>query len=162
MASAQDTLKKLQAKVIKTIETLEASEFFEKIPDVIRTRTREGHGITYDGGKITTLPKLKESTIDRRLSLDNAGKLSNKTAPFFSNLTERGILLDSLMFKKVGKTYTISFDERRKRNGVKPSEIKDFLEEKGFVFFGLAATERAQLEANVAKKLEKEIKKIFR
>lgn len=160
--AAKETLKQLQARVIRTIENLEASEFFEKIPDVIRERTRNGYGITKNGGEMTTLPKLKESTISRRVSLDNQGRLSNKTAPFFSNLTESGQMLDDLKFIKVKKTYTIGWDERRKRNGLSPTELKDELEKKGFKFFGLTADERKTLEEQVFKKIEKEIKKIFR
>lgn len=159
--NAAEKLKQLQDKVIKTIENLEASEFFEKIPDVIRDRTRNGYGITKDGGKIKLLPKLKPSTILRRERLDRNGQLSSETAPFFSNITETGTTLDALKFKKVGKKYVIDFDNRRKRNGKSPTEIKDALEKIGFVFFGLAAEEREQLEQNLAKKINKEIKKIF-
>lgn len=160
--SASETLKQLQAKVIKTIENLEASEFFEKIPDVIRDRTRDGYGITSDGGKQKNLPSLAESTIARREYLDRKGRLSPETAPFFSNFTESGKTLDALMFKKVGKKYVIGFDGRRSRNGKKPSEIKDFGEEKGFKWFGLTANEREELEQNVARKIEKEVAKIFK
>lgn len=159
---AGERLKQLQNKVIKTIENLEASEFFEKIPDVIRERTRNGYGITRENGNIVSLPELKESTIKRRERLDRDGRLSPETTPFFSNLTESGKMLDSLMFKKIGKKYTIGFDDRRTRNGKKPSEIKDFVEEKGFKFFGLAREERDQLESDIAKKMNKEIAKIFK
>lgn len=160
--TASEKLKQLQQKVIKTIENLEASEFFEKIPDVIRDRTRNGFGITKENGTITQLPGLKESTISRRVTMDKQGRLSPHTAPFFSNVTAEGVMLDSLIFKKVNKKYVIGFDNRRKRNGKSPEFIKDKLEGIGFKFFGLAKSERAELEKNVAKKMEKEIAKIFK
>lgn len=160
--SASESLKALQKKVIKAIEDAEVSEFFEKIPDVIRSRTRNGYGVN-SSGNIVLLPPLAESTIDRRRSLENNGRLSGETTPFFSNLTESGNLLDAMRMKRTGKLkYEIAFDNRKKKNGLTPEQIKDYLEEKGFVFFKLANSERKKLEDNVAKKMQKEIEKIFR
>lgn len=161
--SAAATLKQLQNKLDATIKNIEATEFIANVPEVIRERTRNGYGITRDDGKIVSLPALKESTINHRIRMDDRGELSRETTPFFSNLTAEGILLDSMRSRKIGANkYEVAFDNRRKRNGKSPEQIKDYLEEKGFVFFGLAKQEREQLNEKVAAKLEKEIAKIFK
>jgi hypothetical protein len=158
MPNPSDQLKEMKNKIIKIIENVEASEFFEKIPDVIRERTRNGYGVF--NGKLKLLPALKESTISRRTSMANNGELSSETTPWLSNLTMRGIMLDSLKFKKVGKKYTIGFDNRRSKNGVSPEQVKNYVEEKGFKFFALADVERDELQKNVGRKIEKEVAKL--
>jgi hypothetical protein len=160
--NAEQKLQQLRKELSNAIDRFEASEFFEKMPDVIRERTRNGYGITGDNGKIVSLPDLAESTIMRREYLERKGELSNETTPFLSNFTESGTTLDALKFKKEGKKYVLSFDNRRKRKGKTPEQIKNYGEEKGFKFFGLAKSEREQLMKNVSEKLEKAVKKIFR
>lgn len=160
----KDVLKKKQQQVIDAISQLEVSEFFQKIPDIIRDRTRAGAGLTTtDGsGKTKTLKALKQSTMIKREYLERTGQLSDETAPPISNLTESGALLDSIKFMKRGKKYVIDFDRRFKSNsGKSPDQYVDFVEEDR-PFFGLSKDEREELERNIAKKIELEIKKIFR
>jgi phage gpG-like protein len=160
----KDLLAKQQQQVIDTISNLEVSEFFRKIPDVIRDRTRAGFGLTsLDGeGETKSLKALKESTMIKREYLERKGQLSDETAPPVSNLTESGALLDSIKFMKRGKRYIIDFDRRFKSNsGKSPDQYVDFVQDER-PFFGLSSDERQQLEDDLAKKMEEEIKKIFR
>ena len=159
-----EQIRRLKQKINDVIKNAECSEFFKPIPDMLRARVRAGFGITAKDskGKLTQLDDLAESTIIHRERLERRGLLSSETAPMISNQTESGNMLDSIIFKKNGNKYEIGFDNRRKKNGVSPEQIKDYNEDNGRLWFGLTADERDKLQKNVGKKIEKEIGKLNR
>lgn len=160
--SPQKKLKRLRDELIKSVDAIEVDEFFEPLPDIIRDRTRQGFGITQDGGAKKNLKKLAKSTVVGRELKDRKGKLSKDTAPPVSNLTETGQMLDSIVLKKIKNTkFEVVFEEKRD-DGKQNSDLVKYNADKGRTFFGLSKSERRTLERNVTKKVNELFKKIFK
>lgn len=60
------------------------------------TRTRSGKSVKSDGAQEESLKKLSGSYIKQRESLNKKGKLSTKTSPRKSNLTQTGKMLNDI------------------------------------------------------------------
>lgn len=159
---ASDQLKKTRDKVLKAIEDIEFDEFFEPMPDIIRSRTLDGYGITQDGGSKKNLKKLAKSTIIRREYLDRQGLLSDNTTPVTSNLTQSGQMLDSIHLEKVNsRKYRVELEDDRD-DGESNNQIRKYNEQKGRTFFGLTKSDRRTLERNVQKKLAVLMRNLFK
>lgn len=68
----------------------------KEITKEIVQRTRQGKSVTKDGGPEVSLKPLSKDYVEQRRSLQKKGKLSNKTSPGTSNLTQTGKMLDGI------------------------------------------------------------------
>lgn len=116
----------------------------------VRTRTRVGKGVDSHGKSATPLPKLKDTTVDRRKRDQKAGNLSGPGArPARSSLTRTGEMLEALTPKWAeGKAEVVIVGGEQNR---KAREVQDL----GFTFMNLS---RGEIEG-LAKIIQAEVRK---
>jgi hypothetical protein len=129
-------------------------EVVKLVPEQIRIRTQLGKDLK--GGKIK---RLAASTVAyRRRYSDN---LDSNTSPGRSNLTATGQLLRAIEAKADKNKIVISLKNKRSRDlsgassKVSNSEVKDFQEDKGRFFFGLAEFEKNFILREILKVLKR-------
>lgn len=101
------------------IEKTVNSQLSEKLGtlaiEMIKTRTRLGSGVPELGKAQQKLAPLADTTKVKRKREKAAGRLSSKTTPAKSNLTQTGELLDNIKFITSGKTLEIYIAGDRNR-----------------------------------------------
>lgn len=121
-----------------------------------------GKGIDKNG-KRYKLPPLKDSTIDYRDLYES--NLAAGTKPERSNLTGTGQLIDALKNVAKQRKIIIELSENRKieLSGATAKktnkEIKEYLEEKGFIFFNIPQSEIDRIKRELRKALLTEYNK---
>ena len=151
----EQTEKKLKQGLNRTFLKKLAAD----IANGIKTRTRLGKGVQFDGGKQEKLKPLKKSYIEQRGKDKKKGDLSPNTGVANSNLTRTGQLLDSIVSAIRGNNIIkISFRERRD-DGKKNIKIVDYQEDQNRPFFYLSKPEQRNIERIVRQQLRKELGK---
>lgn len=93
-------LKDLQEKLANIRRNIGNQQTMEKVAEEtakeVKARTKRGRGVENNGGKVSKLKPLKESTKRRRRRLKAAGNLSDETTPGKSNLTQKGDMINSV------------------------------------------------------------------
>lgn len=158
MTKLNSQIRQLNRK-LKNAERLarrEAIKYLRKrVPEYIILRTKSGEGIDRE------LPRLKHSTITGRERYRRF--LARDTSPSESNLTFSGQLLKAIISEIVGSGITFKINDKIRRKVIKPknprpntkdkkitnNELRGYLEEKGFEFFGLSKDDMKELRKEV-------------
>ena len=105
-------LKKFKEDLERAIDELSSAKTLTPIAkqtaEIIRRRTRLGQGVEETGAKKSPLAPLAASTKASRKKKSKQGKLSDKTSPNKSNLTESGEMLDSIAGRAMNRLIEIS------------------------------------------------------
>lgn len=132
------------------------------ILNMFRTTRVLGKGIDEDG-KRYKLPPLQDSTVDYRENYEV--NLAPKAKPAKSNLTATGQLLEALANVSRNKKIIIELAPSRKfeldgrKSSLSNIEIKNFLEEKGFIFFNIPRSEIKRIVRELRQLLIKDFNK---
>lgn len=155
MTKASDQIRNIKGKLAiaqRVAKQKAIAELRKVIPQYIKDRTKVGEGI--DG----PLPDLAPSTIKRRAQ----SKLAPDTSPSESNLTMTGQLLNAIISEVIDDklTFKINNKARKKtfrgdRQGKTNEQVRSYVEDKGFEFFGLTSKELDEFR-NLAQKIIKE------
>lgn len=118
--SVKDDLTKFKERIIESLEQLTSTKELGPIAtdtaEIIRRRTRLGSGVESTGAAKSPLAKLKQSTIAARTRKKKQGKLSDKTSPKKSNLTDTSEMLESLQGRAINGLISVApTGERNKR-----------------------------------------------
>ena len=158
---ASTKLKKQKDDLERALDNIELTEFFEKIPQQIRERTRAGQGIVEEGGRRKPLKKLKETTITARTYAEERGELSEETSPSTSNLTWTGRLLNSLAVIRKSKRKVELIATGTRKDGLTNQELIGYVE-RIRKFFGLSSVEKRELDDNLRKAINKAVRSVFK
>ena len=149
----RDINKRLERAQDKTV----FSAIAKMASDLIRKRTRMGHGVEKDGANKKKLRALQGSTIDQRKKKRKRGILDNRTTPSKSNLTDSGQLLDAIG-SRATNTYGEIYIAQKRKDCVLNSDIVEGLEIMDRIFFNLSSAEIKQLQRELRKILRGRIK----
>lgn len=158
MTNLNEQIRRLNRK-LKNAESKarrEAIKYLRKrVPEYIILRTKAGEGIDKE------LPKLKPSTIAFRERYRR--NLAKDTSPSESNLTFSGQLLKAIISEIVDNGIVFKINDKVHKKVIKPkkprpnsknstltnNELREYLEEKGFEFFGLSKDDMKELRKEV-------------
>lgn len=136
-------------------------KYGELAAGMIKLRTRLGSGVVRDGADKQKLKPLKPSTVERRKSLKEKGRLSGETSPRKSNLTQSGQLLDSVQVTNAGVA-TVSVGPRGGRDeGLTNQKVAEHVTDAGRPFNSLSKIETKRLHDEVKRNLREAIKRVL-
>ena len=154
----RDAVKKVIPEITKPAQM---RKYGELAAGMIKLRTRLGSGLAYDGADKQKLKPLKPSTVERRKSLKEKGRLSGETSPRKSNLTQSGQLLDSVQVTNAGVA-TVSVGPRGGRDdGLTNQKVAEHVTDAGRPFNSLSKIETKRLHDEVKRNLREAIKRVL-
>lgn len=156
-----DIEKSITDQLEKAVSASLDQELANAVADQVRKRSQLGFGVD-DNGKQVKFKPLAESTRQQRrgdiafftdsrgnvipYTPDTPPRLSSKTTPAKSNLTNTGEMLESLTGKVKDNQILVNVEGIRKDgSGLTNKEVKDFVEDQGFQFLGLTNGEKKEL-----------------
>jgi hypothetical protein len=148
----KDKLRELEKEVSKNIDPKKFDFILSEVPETIRKRTLLGKGVPSDGAQNTSLDPLSKNYVKFRSKYK---QLSGKTTARKSNLTLTGKMLDDIIGRRNGFTFTFSFKEELSRK--KAAWVTDG----GRRFFDLSKSERNGLQRKISDIIRQEIIKMF-
>lgn len=110
---------KLNKKLKKIVQesSVKALEPVGRIAiDIIRKRTRQGYGVSKQGGSKQELKAFDPKGSYIKFRRRNRGRLSSFTSPGKSNLTFTGQMLLGMVQKRQGKSVILTFDSQRNKD----------------------------------------------
>lgn len=129
--------------------------------ELIRERTRRGFGVPDGSNAQSRLKPLAESTKKSRRSKKKRGKLSSKTSPGKSNLTDTGQLLDALYGRLNSRRVAEIALKSRRRGGGSNDEVAFFVSaERQFLNF--SKSELKKLDDFLSDRINQEFDKALR
>lgn len=128
----------------------------KRVPEFIKDRTKAGEGVNQQ------LPALKPSTIKAR----GRARLASDTSPSESNLTMTGQLLNAIGGKSSGNSVKFRVNNKARkatfkgdRKGVTNEQVRSYVEDLGFEFFGLSDSDLSQLKKEVLQIMKDEFER---
>jgi hypothetical protein len=151
MSAQQDLatiLGKLKKSIIKNFSSREMQKIASFIIEEIKDRSRKGYGVDKLGGSEEAFDSLSPDYIARRRKM----KLSPFTKPSKSNITRSGRMLAGLRYKVRDGDARIEITGTS-REGVKNSDIAQYVQDNGRPFMTLSKYQLGRLYTFIEKEI---------
>lgn len=147
--------KELEKQIAESISASKLTPIAKKVSQDVKDRTRQGKGVSQDGGTEQPLKELSDSYKAQRARLKQLGKLSPDTNPDTSNLTQKGGMLDTLSGTARNGSIEVSVSTQNQKKA-------QHVDAGGRPFMHLSADEISDLEKSVSDSIESELNKHFK
>lgn len=144
----QKIIEKLKRQLRQSFSPREMQKVGNFVVEEIKSRSRDGKGVSRDGGSEKRFPALSPEYIKQRKRM----KLSRFTTSTTSNITRTGRLLGGLRYKASQGSVTIE-PTGNSREGTPNIDIAGYLADQGRPFMALSKLQMNRL----VKYIEKEI-----
>lgn len=160
-------IKFLQQDLKKLVESIVSREMLEtigaRVVEIIQKRTRSGKGLDKDaqgvgGAGLTNLKPLSEMYREARKKMI-LGPFASANR---SNLTMSGELLESIIYKIVGRDVVIEVENSDRGDGLTNKQLAKYVTDQGRPFFGLSTTEGKILDNFIRRLIRERLRDLNR